>query len=104
MDPHISSCPHALYPGSIVIKENLGVEDQLRDEDTTVDEDGDNKCGGSNMTDGLVMSSPKPMRGNTKRSRTGHTWVWKKAKVVISTEPREVPCDRCQMKGWECLP
>src|SRR5882724_11400678 len=88
--------------GPIIIKENLGMEDQPRDEDMTTEEDGENEHSGSNTTT-PARSSPRLMRGSTKKSRTGHTWVPKKAKVVISTKLREVPCNRCQMKGQECL-
>ena len=87
--------------GPIIIKENLGMEVQLRDEDTTMDE---NECSGSDMINAPATSSPKLMRGNTKKSRTGCTWDPKKAEVIISTEPREVSCNRCWMKGRECLP
>jgi len=52
--------------GPIIIKVNLGVEDQLRDKDTTTDDDGKNKHSRSDTTDAPAMSSPKPMRGNMK--------------------------------------
>ena len=72
------------------MKENLGMEDQLRDEDMTADEDGENECSGSDVT-APARSSPRPMRGSTNKSRTGCTQVLKKAEVVVSTELREVP-------------
>ena len=56
-----------------VIKENLGIGEQPRDEDMTMDADGKNEHSRSNMTNALAMSSPKPMRDNMKRSRTGRT-------------------------------
>jgi len=74
------------------------MEDQPRDEDMTVDEDGKNECSRSDMTT-PTTSSPRLMRGSTKKSRPNSTWFPKKAEVIISTKLREVPCDRCQMKG-----
>jgi len=84
--------------GPIIIKAKLGMEDQLRDDDTTMDEYGENEHSRSDTTKGQSTSSPKLSRGNTKRSRTDHTWVPKKAEVVMLTELREVSCDRCWMK------
>jgi len=89
--------------GSIVIKVNLGMDDQPRDEDMTADKDGKNKHSRSNMTGAPLMSSPKLSRGNMRKARTGCTQVPKKAEVIASTEPREVPCNRCQTQGQECL-
>ena len=79
------------------------MEDKPRDEDTTTDKDGENEHSGSNMT-ALETSSPRLTRGIPNKSRTSHTQVPKKAEVIISTELREVPCNRCQTKGWECVP
>jgi len=79
------------------------MEDQVRDEDTTANEDSENKCNGSNMAT-PAASSPRLMRGNPNRTRTDCTCVLKMAEVIVSTKPREVPCDRCRMKGRKCLP
>ena len=88
--------------GPIIIKENLGIEDQPTVEDTTANEDGENECSGS-VTTTPATSSLRLTRGSPNKTRMGHTWVLKKAKVIISTKLREVLCDRCWMKGQECL-
>ena len=48
--------PHT--QGSIVIKVNLGMEDNLRDKDMTMDEDGEDECSESDMTEAPETPGP----------------------------------------------
>ena len=65
----------------------------------TADEDGEDEHSESKLTKPPATPKTKPSKGNMKIPRIGQTQVLKKAKVVVLTNPREVPCDRCQMKG-----
>jgi len=94
--------------GPIVLKATLGRGHSLREEETTVGEDGEDdredERSDSDVTEPPATFKPNPSRGNMKTSITGRTRVPKRAEVIVSTEPREVPCDRCLTKGGECLP
>ena len=79
------------------IKENLGEEDSLREEETTADEEGESEVSEASTTPLAKTPKARPRKGGKKG-------VPKKAEVVVLAEPRKIKCNRCKARNRPCMP
>src|SRR5882724_2839833 len=77
----------------LIIKENVREGARQRDEETTVDDEGE-----SELTE---LSMPRVQRARKAPRKRG---VPKNTAVVVLSELRSRPCDRCENQNQPCMP
>src|SRR5882724_2376021 len=77
----------------LIIKENVGEGARQRDEETTADDEGE-----SELTE---LSMPQVQRARKAPRKRG---IPKNAAVVVLSELRSRPCDRCEIQNRPCMP
>src|SRR5882724_6006001 len=82
--------------GQMIIKENVGKGVRQRDEETTMDDDGE-----SELTE--LLGIPKTRRAGRK-APSRKRGVPKNTTVVMLSEPRTRLCDRCEAQSQLCMP
>src|SRR5882724_3332330 len=82
--------------GPIVVKENIGEGARQGDEETTADDPGE-----SELTE---QSSVPKVRRAEKKPPSRRRGIPKNAAIVVLSEPRSKPCDRCKAQKWPCMP
>jgi len=90
--PVLSPTGHRL----VIINENVGKGVRQRDEETTMDGEGE-----SELTELSIM--PKVWRAE-KKAPSRKQGVPKNTTVVVLSEPRSKPCDWCKAQNRQCLP
>ena len=71
--------------GQMILKENVGKGARQRDKETTADDEGE-----SELTE---LSMPQGWKARKAQRKRG---IPKNATVVVLSEPRLRPCDRCE--------
>src|SRR5882724_11585228 len=90
--------------GQVVIKANLGRGESPREEETTVDEDGEREMSEPrepSEAPALPCNQATKIKGKMPRER--RTRVPKQAGIFILAEARTLQCDWCHTKGIECF-
>src|SRR5882724_13037399 len=82
--------------GPIIIKENIGEGARQGDEETTADDPGE-----SELTE---QSSVPKVRRAEKKPPLRRRGIPKNAAVVVLSELRSKPCDRCEAQKRPCMP
>ena len=90
--------------GRVVIKANLGGGESPREEEMTMDMDGEREM--SELSEPSEAPAPPRDRATKikgKMPRTRQTCVPKRVGIIISDEVGTLPCDRCCTKGIKCF-
>ena len=89
--------------GPMVIKANRGEGESPREEDTTMDEDGEREMSEpSELSKAPATPHAKVKKAKAKRPNTRRACIPKQAKIVVLAKVRTVPCDQCRVKGHQC--
>jgi len=90
--------------GWVIIKANLGQGENPREEEMTVDEDGEREM--SKLREPSKAPAPpcnQATKVKGKMPRTRWTRVPKQAGIIISAKVRTLQCNQCHTKGIKCF-